>query len=120
MNRKIDWNHARDAVGGNIDLLLELIDIFFAEYPKLIAGIGSSIESQSVDELRLFAHTLKGSLRYFGELHAGQLAYELEVMGHGGQFERAKEVFGQLQTEMDTVLPELKAFVASQAPESDA
>ena len=120
MDGKVDWQYARNAVGGSVDLLCEIIKIFFDEYPKLIAGIESSIESEAPGELRRFAHTLKGSLRYFGETTAGQLSYELEVMGQDGQSERAREVFGQLKTEMDAIISELKAFVASEAPETDA
>jgi|CXWL01.1.fsa_nt_gi HPt (histidine-containing phosphotransfer) domain-containing protein len=118
MDGKIDWNHARDAVGGSTDLLREIIEIFFDEYPKLIAGIQSSIESGRLVELRRFAHTLKGCLRYFGETQAGQLSLELEIMGRDGQTERATHVVGQLQTEMESVISELRAFVASQSPKS--
>jgi len=120
MSGKVDWNHAREAVGGSPDLLLEIIEIFFDEYPKLIAGIQVSIESKAFVELRRFAHTLKGCLRYFGETQAGRLSLELEAMGRDGRIERATKVFGDLQTEMDALLPELRAFVASQSPETNA
>ncbi|MDA1054411.1 MAG: Hpt domain-containing protein [Planctomycetota bacterium] len=120
MNGKVDWIHARAAVGGSPDLLVEVVDLFFEEYPKLIVGIQSSIESEAFVELRRFAHTLKGCLRYFGPTQAGQLSFELEIMGRDGQLERATEVFGDLQTEMDSLVPELTAFAASQSPETDA
>lgn len=120
MDAKVDWTYARNSVGGSVDLLREIIEIFFEEYPKLIAGIESSIESEAFGDLRRFAHTLKGSLRYFGETKAGQLSSELEVMGQDGQSERATEVFGHLKTEMDAIISELKAFVASPTPENDA
>lgn len=67
MNAKVDWDYAREAVGGSPELLQELVEIFFAEYPKLITGIQTSIESANLTDLRRFAHTLKGSLRYFGK-----------------------------------------------------
>ena len=63
MDKKLDWNCALDAVGGSAELLVELVTIFFEEYPKLIDGIRSSIESHDLVELRRFAHTLKGCLR---------------------------------------------------------
>lgn len=120
MSGKVDWNYARDAVGGNPELLIEIVGIFFDEYPKLIAGIESSIESEELVELRRFAHTLKGCLRYFGETQAGQLSLELEIMGRDGQLEQATKIFGELRTEMDSLVPEMRAFVTSQSPESDA
>ena len=120
MGGKVDWNHARDAVGGNVDLLLEIIDIFFDEYPALIAGIESSIESAALVELRRHAHTLKGCLRYFGQTQAGELSLELELMGRDGQLERAPQALSDLRTELDAVICELKAYVASQSPATDA
>ncbi len=120
MSGKVDWKHARDAVGGDLGLLLEVIEIFFAEHPKLMAGIESSIESEACVKLRQFAHSLKGCLRYFGETQAVELALDLEIMGRDEQIERAAAVFGELRTEVDSLLPELKAFVESQSPDSDA
>jgi len=120
MGGKVDWNHALDAVGGSVELLLEVIEIFFEETPKLIAGIELSIESGECGELRRFAHTLKGSLRYFGETQAGDLSHDLELMGRDEQIERATEVFGELKTEVDALQSELTAYVESQSPETDA
>ncbi|MEO8495076.1 MAG: Hpt domain-containing protein [Planctomycetota bacterium] len=119
MNGKVNWNYARDVVGDSDELLLELIEIFFEEYPKLMTGIQSSITSGSPDKLRLSAHTLKGTLRYFGETQAGELAFALEVMGRDKQMEGAAEVYGKLQPELDTIVPELRAYQASHAPKSD-
>ena len=120
MGGKIDWNHALQAVGDSVELLLEVIEIYFEESPKLIAGIESSIESKACGDLQRFAHTLKGSLRYFGETQAGELSHELELMGRDEQIERATEVFSQLKTELDVLQSELTAYVVSQSPESDA
>ena len=120
MDGKVNWNHALEAVGDSPDLLLELIEIFFEEYPKLIAGIQSAIDSEAFVELRRFAHTLKGCLRYFGETQAGHLSLELELMGCDRQIERATEVLRDLQTEMDSLLPELTAYITSQRSETDA
>jgi HPt (histidine-containing phosphotransfer) domain-containing protein len=120
MNGKVDWKHAHLVAGDSRELLLEIIEIFFDEYPKMIAGIQSSIQSAAFVELRRFAHTLKGSLRYFGETKAGQLSLELEIMARDGRIERATKVFGDLQREMNSLLPELRAFVAAQSTEPEA
>ena len=120
MNGKVDWDYAREAVGDSPELLLELVEIFFTEYPKLITGISTSIQSEHCVDLRRFAHTLKGSLRYFGKTQAGELSHRLELMGRDEQIEGATELFGELQSELDTLLPELTAFAASQPSDPDA
>lgn len=114
MNGKVDWDYAREAVGGSPELLQELVEIFFEEYPKLVAGIQSSLESETLPDLRRFAHTLKGSLRYFGKTEAGKLSSQLEEMARDEQTDDATEVFSQLQTELASLLPELTAFAESQ------
>lgn len=120
MNGKVDWEFARDAVGGDSELLFELVEIFFEEYPKLIAGIKSSLESKSYVELRRFAHTLKGCLRYFGKTQAGKLSSQLETMGREKKIESASKLFADLQSELTALLPELREFLASKPPETEA
>lgn len=120
MSRKVNWNDALKTVGGAPDLLAELIEIFLEEHPKLTDGIRTSLAANKLTDLRRFAHTLKGSLRYFGNTDAGKLSLELEVMARDGKTELANELFDRIQVEMESLLPELKAFVASQPPTSEA
>ncbi len=116
MSGKIDWNHACETVGGSSDLLCELIEIFFDEHPKLTTGIRESLDSGQLVDLRRFAHTMKGCLRYFGDTRAGELSLELEAMARDKEIEQAEDIFTELKSELDSLLPELKAFVASQPP----
>lgn len=110
-DKLIDWEAGHVATGGNKKLLAELIEIFFEEYPKLLAGIRAGIDDRSAKDLRRYAHTLKGSLRYFGETHAGALSGELEVMGEHSSFEAAQPLLEKLEPEIDRLLPELQAFL---------
>ena len=120
MSGKIDWNQAYETVGGDQDLLVELIEIFFEEHPKLIAGIRESIDSNALVDLRRFAHTMKGCLRYFGETQAGHLSFELEAMARDNKAGQAEEVFTELKSKLEWLLPELRDFVASQPPATEA
>jgi len=107
---KIDWAVAMEAVGGNEQLLAELIEIFFQEYPKLVGAIQTSIESKVALDLQRAAHTLKGSLRYFGESDAGHIALELETMGRDGDFANATATVQRLQSAAAPLLPQLRDF----------
>ena len=120
MNGKVDWKFASAAVGDDPELLRELVEIYFEEYPKLVAGIQSTLESQAYVELRRFAHTLKGCLRYFGKTRAGDLSGQLEIMARDQQIEGATKLFAELQIELAALLPELKAFAASPSSDTDA
>ncbi|MBP88725.1 MAG: hypothetical protein CMJ64_18765 [Planctomycetaceae bacterium] len=109
--RLIDWQVGLDATGGNQALLCELITIFFDEYPKQLAGIREAIESRSGKELRRFAHTLKGCLRYFGDSKAGSLASDLEVMAADDIFDNGSGLLEDLRLEVERLLPELREYL---------
>jgi len=99
------------ATGGSEALLSELIEIFLEECPKVLAGIRTAVDDRSAKDLRRHAHTLRGSLRYFGETQAGVLSAELEAMGEEGSFDFAGPVLKTLEREIDRLLPELQKFV---------
>lgn len=104
----IDWNVALDAVGGRRDLLTELIDIFFTEYPPTLDEIRQAIERQDAKGLQLSAHKLKGCLRYFGQTLACERAKELEDMGRSGQLEGALPRLEDLDLAVTRLLPSLR------------
>ena len=106
----IDWQVGLAATGGRHQLLCELIDIFFSEYPQQLSGIRDAIEDRSGKELRRFAHTLKGCLRYFGDSKAARLAKELEAMGLDENFDNATGLLEELRAEVGRLVPELQDF----------
>jgi HPt (histidine-containing phosphotransfer) domain-containing protein len=61
--------------------------------------------------LNLSAHSLKGSLRFFGAEQGFQLAYQLELMGRKGDFEKAADTLNSLETVLSQLAPALRAHV---------
>lgn len=96
----VDRAAALDLVGGDEELLREIIGIFFEEYPKLIEGISDAVENQDSRALERFAHNLKGSVSNFGAQSATQAAFDLELMGRKGDIRRAPAVVKVLQSEL--------------------
>jgi CheY-like chemotaxis protein len=104
----IDWTDALEAVGGRRELLNDLIEIFFEEYPPTLAEIREAIDQQNVKQLQLSAHKLKGCLRYFGRSAACEKAQELEYLARNGTLSGAAGRLVELETAMSTLLPLLK------------
>jgi len=96
----VDRAEALDLVGGDEELLREIIGIFFEEYPKLIEGISDAVQNQDSGALERFAHNLKGSVSNFGAKSATQAAFDLELMGRKGDIQRAPAVVKVLQSEL--------------------
>ena len=105
---KVNWEEALAAVDGRRGLLRELVEIFFAECPGLMQHIQQAIERQDPAELKLYAHRLKGCLRYFGDNRAARLALQLEDMGREGTIEGAAERFADLDEAIQGLLPALR------------
>ena len=53
-------------VEGNRDLLAELVDIFRAEYPRLLANLRHSVETGDARGVQEAAHAIKGTVGNFG------------------------------------------------------
>jgi two-component system sensor histidine kinase/response regulator len=96
----VDRNDVLERVGGDEELLHEIIGIFLEEYPSLIAGIRSAVEKQDARSLERSAHNLKGSVCNFGARSATQAALELELMGRKGETHSAGPVVEALELEL--------------------
>ena len=106
----IDWEVALGFVDGRQELLLELIDIFFTEHAELVPRIEKAIESGDADELQLFAHRLKGCLRYFGDSPAGDSCWQLESLGRARKLHGAPELLTDLRTALDEMMLDMRAY----------
>src|SRR5688572_8557274 len=85
----IDVDAVLERVGGDDELLREIIDIFLEEYPGLVADIVSSLQNRDGHALERSAHTLKGSVSNFGARAAARAAHDLELMGRHCNFDVA-------------------------------
>jgi CheY-like chemotaxis protein len=109
----IDWTHAKATVKGDLGLLKSIVQAFVDESPKLMEDIRQAVAAGQAKDLQIAAHTIKGSLRYFGARRAFDLAYKLEELGREGKLADAREVLVLFEGQMDEVLPRLREFLAS-------
>jgi two-component system sensor histidine kinase/response regulator len=88
-------------VEGNRDLLAELVDIFRAEHPRLLANLWRSVESGDAKGVQEAAHAIKGTVGNFGAHAAFAAALALEVMGKEGVLTGAGVGVARLEREVD-------------------
>lgn len=108
----VDWAVAMDAVGGDADLLREVVAAFVVEGRELLEKIKQAVASNNAQVLERAAHTLKGSLRYFGANQASDLARELEKMGREKDMTRAAGCSTQLNDCIIHVFEQLEEYKA--------
>jgi CheY-like chemotaxis protein/HPt (histidine-containing phosphotransfer) domain-containing protein len=110
-SRIMDWSVALDAVQGDRELLKEIVAAFLEEYPGLLAEIRRTIDRGDAPGLRMAAHRLKGSMRYFAATRAFDNAYILETKGRENDLADTAAPLAVLEGEIDRLAPILTAFL---------
>ena len=100
-------------VGGDKDLLKELLQLFAVECPQLLASIREAIDHSDAVLLRRAAHSLKGAVSNFGAPAVVAAAQHLEFLGQHENLLEAPAACARLQETLDRVQPELDAVVSS-------
>jgi HPt (histidine-containing phosphotransfer) domain-containing protein len=98
---------ALDRVGGDEELLEEIVGLFLGEYPGLLEQIQSAVSLGDAQALHRSAHTLKGSLAALGAEAAQQQAHELEISGRLGQLNGAPSMLTDLENLLGQLRQEL-------------
>jgi HPt (histidine-containing phosphotransfer) domain-containing protein len=107
------WNPdtALDSVKGDQDLLRIVIETYLEEAPLLVTRMHESLDQSKGADLNMAAHSLKGSLRFLGAEQGFQLAYQLELMGRDGDFEKAPDVLESLESFLAKLTPSLRTYL---------
>lgn len=110
----VDKTGALERVGGDVDLLRELIDMFVTtEGPKALARLEAAVAGCNPKELQHAAHTLKGSVSIFcgsaGEAYLA--AFTLERMGKDGTWEGVDAALARVRAALAELLPALPTLV---------
>ncbi len=98
-----------EVIGGERELLVELIDSFLETGPPLVERLRQGLAQGNAAEVRAAAHTLKSSSKDFGATRLAELCQQLEEMGKAGQLAGADELGRQVEAEYPLVHAALEA-----------
>lgn len=105
--QQLDESLALSRVGGDVELLKEVVELFLADYPATFERIKDAIVKGDAKGVEHHAHSLKGSVSTFGASRAFEAAFALEKQGRGGDLTKAQEGLVQLQQALEALHPEL-------------
>jgi two-component system, sensor histidine kinase and response regulator len=105
---QFDERAALDRVGGDVDLLRELAELFHQDYPKLIYSIQKAVRGNQGELIERSAHTLRGALANFTNGCALELVSRLEECGRSGEFEEAGELAEEVNALLKRLLDEMQ------------
>ncbi len=93
-------NPDSDPLDGDRELRRELADMFLEDCPKLLAQIQAALTSHDGPELKLAAHTLKGSAGVFKDAPSFEAALRMEHAGRDANWPEADQAWIVVQAEM--------------------
>jgi len=99
---------ALEQVGGDRELLKEIIDIYCEEYPKQLLQIQQAMDKNDTVVIGEVAHTIKGAVGNFGAIAAFEAALYLEKIGKSKKLSEALSAFAALKKELERLELELK------------
>ena len=106
----IVWNRQRvlENLGGDEDLLRQVIEIFTEEAPKHLAELRHAIREQDAKTTEKTAHSLKGELGYFDVPEISHAARELEEKGATSEWSGTGELMRFLERNVSELLQTIR------------
>lgn len=90
-----DWDRmlALERLGGDDELLTEVIGMFLEEAPRQLAALQAAIAEKDVSTIAQVAHSLKGDLSYLGMVDASECARRIENLASANRLETLSTEF---------------------------
>ena len=109
---QMDEALALSRVGGDFELLREVVGLFLDDYPQALEKIRKAVAENDSSGVEHHAHSLKGSVSTFGATQVFESALALEKQGRGGDLSNAAENLSRLESALRALRPELEALQA--------
>jgi PAS domain S-box-containing protein len=101
-------------VDGNTKLLRELVEIFLADSPKMLASIRHALARRDAESLRRATHALRGSMSTFAARRAEEAAQNLETLAMEPDLEGAQAAFREVRAEFGRLRRALARYASAQ------
>jgi HPt (histidine-containing phosphotransfer) domain-containing protein len=109
-----------DALGGDRDALIGIVDDFLAVYPKHLKRISAAVRAGNAQQLEKSAHQFKGILGIFSRSAPLALTQRLIDMGERGTLTEAPQTLELLKEEMRQLALSLREFTGRRGPAEEA
>jgi signal transduction histidine kinase/CheY-like chemotaxis protein len=107
----VDWSDVLAQIGGNRDVLREIVEAYVTETRDNLERLPALIASGTWPEVRRLAHTTKSAMRMFRASEAQQLCQSLESLAGSADPTGAAALFDRLKDPVEKVTRVLARFV---------
>ena len=108
----IDKKVALLQASDDVELLVEIIELFLADSPALLQELQNALATDNAAAMCRAAHTLKGAAGNFGAQAVCETAFKLEMMGQQSNLTEALTTCQELTAQMEQVHHALVGLVA--------
>lgn len=98
----------REDIGGEADVMRDLIDTFVAEAPRLLFAMREGLDHQKKSEVHRAAHSLKSTAGTFGATRLSRLCRDLETDSERAMPPDAAPRVAAIEAEWELVRAELE------------
>jgi signal transduction histidine kinase/CheY-like chemotaxis protein len=113
----IDRDQLMARLGGDQELLVDVVRLFLSDCPQRLAAIKAAVDARDAEGIRTTAHALKGAAGNLAATRLFDAARTLERIGAEGRLDAAEAGWRQLSVDAASVLDCLGRF--SEAPASE-
>ena len=108
---QINWKRALRNTAGDQELLLELLETFLDEVPRLVDRLNGAIEQQDRKQIGSLTHSVKGSLGFLETADAQAWFQNLEDCAEIVAPHELSEKYTQCQIRLEQVIEEIKQYL---------
>jgi HPt (histidine-containing phosphotransfer) domain-containing protein len=108
-----DPDEILEQIGGDRELLVDIINIFVETYPEDLKALHEAIDEGDSENIRKAAHRMKGSISNFGKYQAFETARSMEYKAREGDLSNMGEMYGDLANHLNLLEQEVKKFCDS-------
>jgi PAS domain S-box-containing protein len=106
----IDRGEALEHVGGDPELLHELVEVFLQDCPRMMDETREALQAGDALKLKRAAHSLKGAVGILGGKAAFEAALRLETIARQGDLSQADAAWQALQAALEQLQHALTAL----------
>lgn len=111
MRCEVNTYELLDRIGHDAELLQEVIELFYNEYPSHIQKIRTALAEENGEQVAKAAHTLKGSISNFACPAAFEAVYQLELTGKHNQLDQTEAAIEIVDQRVQQLRPVLESIL---------
>ena len=104
----INREELKERLDNDMELFVELVDVFVNDSDKLINNIDEAISKGDSESIGKTAHTLKGAVSNFSAVKAYESSLALEKIGKSGEIDKAPGAFETVKKEIEILIKALQ------------